>query len=219
MRQMLAVVAGIALSTPAAAEEGTIQALEPGMRVRLTAPRSMHLAGLAEIQEGRIQTLAGRILASDARRILLEAPDGSTLFVPQPGERVRGRLVAQQAGSFAIELEKGADPVLIPRAAVGALEVSTGRSSRAAHALAGLLLGAAVGAGVGALTGTACSPSDWFCSPGFNAAALAILLAPVGAIGGAAMPVERWKPVSEPGVRVGVVPARGGALIAVAVRF
>lgn len=219
MRQMLAVIAGIALAAPAGAEEGTIQALEPGMRVRLTAPRSMHLSGLAEIREGRIETLAGRILASDARRILLEAPDGSKLFVPRPGERVEGRLVAQQAGSLAIELEKGAEPVLVPRAAVGALEVSAGRSSRAAHALAGLLLGAVVGAGVGALTGTACSPSDWFCSPGFNAAALAVVLAPVGAIGGAAMPVERWKPVSEAGVHVGVVPARGGGSIAVAVRF
>jgi hypothetical protein len=217
---MLAVVAGIALSATAGAEEGATRALEPGTRVRLTAPRSMHLAGLAEIREGRIQTLAGRILASDERRILLEASDGSTLFVPQPGERVQGRLVAQQAESFLVELEKGAKPVLIPRAAVGALEVSAGRSSRGAHALAGLLLGAAVGAGVGALTGTACSPSEWFCSPGFNAAALAILLAPVGALGGAAMPVERWKPVSEPGVvRVGVAPARGGAAIAVAVRF
>jgi hypothetical protein len=219
MRQMLAVVAGIALAAPAVAEEGTIRAVEPGMRVRLTAPRSMHLPGLAEIQEGRVETLAGRVLASDAHRILLEAPDGSTLFVPLPGERVQGRLVAQQTESFVVELEKGKAPVRIPRAAVGALEVSAGRSSRAAHALAGLLLGAAVGAGVGALTGTACSPSDWFCSPGFNAAALAILLAPVGAIGGAAMPVERWKPVGEPGVRVGVVPARGGAGIAVAVRF
>jgi len=220
MRQTLAVVGALLLSVPAWASEGTTApTLEAGVRVRLTAARSIHLPGLADAEEGRLEVRAGRIVAKDGRRILIEASDGSTVFVPQPGERVDGRLVALEADTFVIALDKSADLARVPRAAIATVEVSVGRSSRAGHVVKGLLLGAAVGAGVGALTGTSCKQGEWFCSPGFNAAAYAVLLAPIGAIGGAAMPVEHWKRVAEPSVRVGVVPTRGGAALAVAVRF
>jgi hypothetical protein len=220
MRHALAVLGVLALSAPTWASEGAAPpALKEGVRVRLTAARSIHLPGLADVEDGRFKVYAGRVVAKDARRIVIEVPDGSTLFVPQSEEQVQGRLVALEADTFVLELHKSTEFARVPRAAIATVEVSAGRSSRASHAALGLLVGAAIGAGMGALTGTTCKPGEWFCSPGFNAAALAIVLAPIGAIGGAAMPVERWKRVAEPSVRLGVVPTRGGAALAVAVSF
>jgi hypothetical protein len=195
------------------------QALEAGVRMRLTAGSSIHVPGLVDIEAGRLEVRGGRIVATSSRRILIDAPDGSVLFVPQPGERVDGRLVSLEADAFLIKLGKGVELARVPRAAIETVEISAGHSSRMGHVLMGLLGGAAVGAGVGALTGTSCKQGEWFCSPGFNAAAFAVLGAPIGAIGGAVMPVERWKRVPELSVRLGVLAARGGAAIGVTVSF
>jgi hypothetical protein len=221
MRNALAISAALALSAPAWGTEtaGTPPSLETGVRVRLTANRSIRVPGVVDIDDGRISVHGGRVLARNARRILMEVPNGLTLFVPLSEEHLQGRIIALEADHFVVELREGAEIARIPRAAIATVDVSAGRSSRAGHALVGLLVGAALGAGVGAITGTGCSPSDWFCSPGFNAAALAIVCAPIGAVGGAVMPVERWKRVAEPSVRLGMVPVRGGAAVTLAVRF
>jgi len=119
-----------------------------------------------------------------------------------------------------VALGGGGDRVSVPRPAIERVEVRVANSSRARHAVGGLLVGAAVGGVVGLISASACHPNEWFCSPGFNAAGFALLGAPVGLLGGLAMPVERWQRVGEPQIRLGVGPTAGSGMgVALQVRF
>jgi len=220
MRMWLAIFTAFPALSAAAWAGAEPTAFENAIRVRLTAPPAVHLTGLVDAEEGRIDLHAGRILERAHGGIRIQTPDGSTIFVPRPGVRVECWLKGESDDAYLVELDRGEEPVRVPRAAVTRMEASDGRSSRAAHVFYGLTLGAGVGAAVGALTGQSCHPSDWLCfSRGDTAVIFAILGAPLGVIGGAAWPVERWRPVHEPAARVSVVPTRGGARVAVALSF
>lgn len=201
----------LVLANAAMAGEPPVRvALEPGARVRLTAFPSIHVPDLVDIERGHIRARGARVVAADGRRVLLERPDGTRFAVPDEEQRLEGRLVAVEPDAFVIESRKAGERLTVPRAAIARVEVSAGRRSRLAQAAIGLLIGAGVGAGAGAITGTTCHPNEWFCSPGFNAVALAALGAPIGLLSGLAMPVERWKRVDEPPVQLRLGPARNG---------
>jgi hypothetical protein len=222
MRQAIVVLGALALGAPGWASEPGPFVLGPGTRVRLTGKSSVHLPGLVDVENGRVQVHGGRLLDKNEERVVIEA-DASTVVVPLAGRRVEGRLAAVEADAYVVRIERapGAGLVRVPRAALAAVDISRGRASRIGHAAKGLLAGAAVGAAVGLISSAGCHPSDWFCSAGLNAAAGAILLAPIGAAVGAAVPVEHWQRVSpETAVSLGVGPTPGrGVGVALSVRF
>jgi uncharacterized protein YcfJ len=213
MRALLLVAVFLVPATVSVAAEPPRSAvLEPGAVVRLTGAASIHLPGLVDMDGQSVQVHGARALANEGGRILIEGPGGERIAVPYPGRHLEARLVSLEPDAYVVALGSAAERVSVPRPAIERVEVRVANASRARHAVGGLLLGAAVGAVVGLISASTCHPNEWFCSPGFNAAGFAVLGAPVGLLGGLAMPVERWQRVGEPQLRLSVGPTPGSGV-------
>jgi uncharacterized protein YcfJ len=213
MRTLLLVPVSLVLAEASVAGEPPRSAVfEPGAVVRLTGAASIHLPGLVDVDGQRVQVHGARALANEGGRILIAGPQGERIAVPYPGRRLEGQLISLEPDAYVVALGSAGERVSVPRPAIERVEVRVANASRARHAVGGLLVGAAVGAVVGLISASACRPSEWLCSPGFNAAGYAVLGAPVGLLGGLAMPVERWQRVGEPQLRSGVGPTPGSCV-------
>jgi hypothetical protein len=131
-------------------------------------------------------------------------------------KRLTGIVASLDQDALALEVE-GKGAVLVPYSDILKVEASHGRSR-----MRGMGCGLVIGAGVGAIAGLAQGDD----SPGivsFNAPEKAImfgvLAVPVGAVIGAIVGVERWERVEPARLRVGLLPVRGGAGVAVSVGF
>ena len=119
-----------------------------------------------------------------------------------PGERVRitfesrrvdGVLTVLNEQTLTLQPRDGTAEITVSRAAITKLERTFGHRSRARGAGLGALSGLGLGAAAGLASSTACKPTDWFCSAGFNAGLFGIFGAGLGAITGVILPpATRW---------------------------
>lgn len=110
------------------------------------------------------------------------------------GREVRGTLVAADSATLSVELQPGATPVEVPRAAVRQTFVSLGVPNRGKSAG----LGAATGIGTGVVASLTYMKDDTR-STGENLAIGVIGGALGGALAGALFPRERWSSAPTPG--------------------
>jgi hypothetical protein len=160
-------------------------------------------------------------LAFTARADEAAAPH-DLLRVRRGGKSIEGRLVAADDDSLMLTAQ--GRTVSIPRREIERLEVSRGRMIGK-----GAGLGAAVGAGLGAALGVGLiaaldGQDDWVYRSS-DYVAVGAVTGTVGAITGTALGAltgacfERWKPARVSPVALSVLPRRGGASVAFAVRF
>lgn len=165
----------------------------------------------------RVRVAPGAVVRIRARDVPL--PDGPATVVER-----RGDTLFVRPGDAIV--------TAVPLDRVTKLTVADGRRSRSDGAWRGARVGAlAVGIPFAVLTGVAAISdarhrgecSD-FCVPsslvaGVSGVALTGVATLAGAALGAIAPGERWTRVAPASVRVGVVPTRGGAMVALGVRF
>jgi len=177
-----------------------------------------------------LAAVAPRVAAQDAAlpapgtrvRLHLQPTNGDS----QGGAKRVGTLMRWSTDTVVLSTSGGAAEVPVPRAAIGRMDVSRGRS-RGRSALKGAGIGAGIGIATGAILGAAlyeesdcaevCILSDSRGDDALLGGALGgILGIPIGGIVGALNAGERWQRVPlQP--RIGVTPLRGG--LRVAVRF
>ena len=154
---------------------------------------------------------AGEVLADDTVQLPAGAKVRVTLATVM--NRLTGRALALDDTTLTLQITGQADSTLLRRGDITTLAVSSGRHSRGR----GALIGAGVGAGAGIVIGLASGsdPKGSFLafSAGDKALIGAILLAPIGALIGLAVPPgERWKEVQLDRIRLSVHPIRGRGL-------
>lgn len=163
--------------------------------------------------------LIGLVLGSCAPKAGVRAPlpvRGDTVRVTSGGRRAVHEF--HELRGDVLVVESGDSLRRFPLASVDSLEALVGRRSRARNAVAGLGGGFLIGGGFGAVTGlvssTSCQPDDWFCGPGFNAAAGAVVFGALGAtlglIVGTANPTTVWAPVESTALDVQADASTGG---------
>jgi hypothetical protein len=155
---------------------------------------------------------------------VLRAEEPGTLAV---GSRVRvtsqetgaqpliGQVVALEPGAVVVSGEGGTGQKRVPIVASTALEVSTGKKSRAAR-------GAIVGAAVGAMPGLFMTFGDYNTDKGSPAAVSLVGAAAGAAIGslvGLALKSEHWIPADLPVVTGGIPPVPRGVSISLSVAW
>lgn len=143
---------------------------------------------------------------------------------PAPGARIRvsarhtyiGTLLSLDTSALVLRRDALRDTLRLPLATIGRLDVSTGKKSGAGRgAKLGLMVGAGVGAAVGlAAAAEGCSSQDFVCFgpeviPGM-AVVVGAMGAGLGALIGAANPIDRWEQVPARPVEVGIAPLRRG---------
>jgi hypothetical protein len=157
-----------------------------------------------------------------------QAQEQETLLGPAPGDHVRlrapsvsarrliGSVLEADAGGIRLKLEDQKEPLEVPLSAVTRLEIGRGRRSLARE---GALIGAAIvvvpwGAWAVAECAGECM-GEALVGVGLVAATSALL----GALVGTVFKTERWERhgISRVGAAIG--PRRGGAAIALSVRF
>jgi hypothetical protein len=131
-------------------------------------------------------------------------------------ERLTGVVEALEQDALTLQV-KGQGAVLVPYGDILKVEASRGRSAKSG-AGRGALFGIAVGVIAGLAQGSD-QPGIVAFSAGEKALFFGILGAPVGAAIGAVVGVERWERVEPARVRLGFLPVRGGAGVAVSVGF
>jgi hypothetical protein len=148
-------------------------------------------------------TAAGEPQLFQGSRVRVSAPAIS-------GRRIVGTLTAFDDESLTLETKGRRDPLMIPRAAITRLDVSSGPRSRA-------LLGAGLGLAGGVLAGLASGPkcpggTTGSCGSALETAILySALLVPIGALIGTAHPGDRWEDAGwkHPHFGVSLLPGRG----------
>jgi len=130
--------------------------------------------------------------------------------------------------TLTLQRQGGKETLQVPRGAITTIETSWHRSRKGKGAGIGALVGLGTAVALGLAVGTNCGnvPElepllDALCtSKGESAAVLAILIVPAGALLGLAVaPGEKWNPSSLARLSVRITPARGGARLAVSLRF
>lgn len=152
---------------------------------------------------------------------------------PAPGARIRvhtryiyiGTLLSLDTSALVLRRDALRDTLRLPLATIGRLDVSTGKKSGAGRgAKLGLIVGAGVGAAVGLAAAEDCSSQDFVCFGPEVIPAMAIVVgamgAGLGALIGAASPIDRWEQVRVRPVGVGVAPLpRGHVGIGASIAF
>jgi hypothetical protein len=151
-------------------------------------------------------------VGSRVRASVAETPEGATKH-----RRFTGSLRGLTDTAVILETSRGRPPLVIPRRDITELELSVRRSQRGKGALIGL----GVGALVGAILGAAVGQDDDFFTSGEVAGIFAAILAPVGAlVGAAAAPGERWRSVPPDRARIALDrPRSAGFGFSITVRF
>lgn len=199
MLRIVAVVVLLAVLGPAlgAAEP----ALSIGMRLRLAT---------VKLPEDSSRANPARVVREDANCTTLALASGEDPVTwTKEGRWLIGRIVAANDQHVTLEASGGTGRVVVRREDITFVALSEGRRSRGK----GALIGAGVGAGVGALVGLASGDDP----PGFlafsaeaKATLAAIVLAPIGALIGLAIPpTERWNEVTTDRIRLSLAPVRG----------
>ena len=199
MLRIVAVVVLLAVLGPAlgAAEP----ALSIGMRLRLATVKP---------REDSSRANPARVVREDANCTTLALASGEDPVTwTKEGRWLIGRIVAANDQHVTLEASGGTGRVVVRREDITFVALSEGRRSRGK----GALIGAGVGAGVGALVGLASGDDP----PGFlafsaeaKATLAAIVLAPIGALIGLAIPpTERWNEVTTDRIRLSLAPVRG----------
>ena len=151
---------------------------------------------------------------------------GVRVRVTTTSERLVGKWIAGDGNKLRIEVKPGKE-VAIRLSEVTTLEESRRKGRRGAGAMLGFAVGAAAGAVHAARSrAPVCGHNGdvTFCAASNNDTVETggvLLLGGLGALLGAAIaPGEKWVPIADPHVRVGVVPVRGrGISVGVAVAF
>jgi hypothetical protein len=168
---------------------------------------------------GILSLAAAVALADDTVR--LASGTRVRVTVPTGGGRLVGTVLALDDKNLTLQVPGKTDTAVLRREDITELFVSAGRRSRGR----GALIGAAIGAGAGALIGLAAGSDDRSnfirFSAGQKAVLFGIVLAPIGALVGAAgHPAERWKELPKDRIRLSLAPVSGrGAAVSLAFVF
>ena len=159
---------------------------------------------------GVLSCAAAEVLADDT----VQLPAGARVRVTvATGGRLTGKFLALDDKTLTLQITGQADPILLRRGDITTVAVTSGRRSRGK----GALIGAGVGVGAGIVIGLASGsdPQGTFLafSAGDKALIYAIVLAPIGALIGLAVPpAERWEEKRLDRIRLSVYPVRGRGL-------
>jgi hypothetical protein len=156
-----------------------------------------------ERREGSAQATGGEPRLFQGSRVRVSAPAIAA-------RRIVGTLTAFDDDSLTLEEKGRRDPLIIPRAAITKLDVSSGPRSRA---LLGAGLGLAGSLVAGLATGAKCpGGTTGSCGTALGTALMySLALAPLGAMIGGDHPGDRWEDAGwkHPHVGVSLVPGRG----------
>ena len=188
----LAVFVVAAGAASAAGLEPT-EPLTPGTRLRITVSSATLERDIIVLVNPR---LADAPAATGPETIRIEQKDGPAVYLPRPGRRIGGLLVAVSPAIVTLNRSEGT--VFVPRAVIQRVERAEGRT-RKRHAAVGLLIGMGAGGAIGYGVGASCGPSTGWASlnclgqPAAGVVGGLLLGGGIGALAGAlAPPADRW---------------------------
>jgi hypothetical protein len=170
-----------------------------GARVRVLTSDVIVVPGLGRIdtQELRLDGKVSR--APDT--LTVTRPSGDQVTLPRPRTLLTGEVVASDADTLTLRLDRRDVRVSVPRTALEQLDVSRGR--RAHGTLKGAALGGAIGAVGGAVLGMSTTKDRGIFTPADVGKMGAALFGTIGGlVGAAAGRAERWENVADPSRKV-----------------
>jgi hypothetical protein len=183
----------------------------PGVRVRFTG---VEVPGA---KRPGVSAIAGVVTCADDRYTVRDAKGGGVLTLPQPGSRLRGRLVSFESGIMNVVLDGTEDVARVPLAAVSRLQVARAGRDRGRGAQAGAAVGALFGVCLGVAWGQSGLCRAFGCDVTRDTVQMAAGGALIGAGIGAAIGTKRWEPLEPGQVRLSVAPRPGGTGIALTI--
>ncbi len=168
---------------------------------------------------GILSLAAAVALADDT--VQLTSGTRVRVTVPTGGGRLVGTVLALDDKNLTLQIPGKTDTTVLRREDITTVDVYAGRRSRGRGALNGAAFGAVMGALMGLAAGSDDPGTFIRLSAGGKALIAATLLAPIGAlVGAAAPPPERWKELPKDRIRLSFVPVIGrGAAVSLAFVF
>lgn len=210
MRTLLLPILALVVGAP---EVRSGENLSPGARVRIIAAQAFEIPDAFEATPEAWKERFGK----NDRGVITVTREGEeqTLTLPRPGKALKGRLLSLDEKTITLQLDGETSPSRIPRKAIERVQVGYRSRGNA------ILRGAGIGGLVGAVGGAIAVASGENLDPQAAAAPFVYgtLGGILGAVVGAAMPVERWQDAKPGAVQLGLAPQRRGMGVSLSVKF